>query len=96
MYPNPVLTKIVGEPSNASFKKLKTELYDNAMSVPSNRGGGAHGHLATIMAFAEYNGMIGLGNQWEDPVNPGITPTSSATTPPNSKSPTTTALSLPT
>jgi hypothetical protein len=73
-YPNPVLTKIVGEPSNASFKKLKTELYDNAMSVPSNRGGGAHGHLAIIMAFAEYDVMLGLGNQWEDPLNSGITP----------------------
>jgi hypothetical protein len=73
-YPNPVLTKIVGEPSNASFKKLKTELYDNAMSVPSNRGGGAHGHLAIIMAFAEYDVILGHGNQWEDPLNPNITP----------------------
>jgi hypothetical protein len=74
-YPNPVLTEIVGEPSNASFKKLKTDLYDNAMSVPSNHGACAHGHLATIMAFAKYNVMNGLlGSQWEDPVNPGITP----------------------
>jgi hypothetical protein len=73
-YPNLVLTKIVGEPLNASFKKLKTELYDNAMSVPSNGGGGAHGHLATIMAPAKYDVMVGLGGPWDDPVNPGITP----------------------
>jgi hypothetical protein len=73
-YPNPVLTKIVDEPSNASFKQLKTELYDNAMSVPSNRGGGAHGHLAIIMAFTQDGVMLGPGNQWEDPLNPGNTP----------------------
>jgi hypothetical protein len=75
-YPNRVLTKIVGKPSSASFKKLQTELYDNAMSIPSNcgGGGGAHGHLATIMALAEVNVMLGPGNQWEDPVNRGITP----------------------
>jgi hypothetical protein len=73
-YTNPVLTKIVGEPSSVLFEKLTIELYNNAMSVPSNRGGSAHGHLATIMASAEYDIMIGLGNQWEDPVNPGITP----------------------
>jgi hypothetical protein len=26
------------------------------------------------MAFAGYDVMISLGNQWEDPVNPAITP----------------------
>jgi hypothetical protein len=43
------------------------------MSVPSNQGGGAHSHLAIIMAQAEYNVMVGLGDLWDNPVNPGVT-----------------------
>jgi hypothetical protein len=44
------------------------------MSIPSNRGGAAHGHLAIIITFQKYDVMLAPGTQWEDPVNPGITP----------------------
>jgi hypothetical protein len=44
------------------------------MYIPSNQGGGAHVHLATIMAPDEYGGMVGIGNQWINPINPGIAP----------------------
>ena len=40
------LTKIHGEPTFESLKKIKDELKANASAVTSDLGGGANGHLA--------------------------------------------------
>ena len=49
-----VLTKIVGTPTYEDIKKIKDELKANAASVPSDLGGGAHGHLGLVLDATEY------------------------------------------
>lgn len=46
--PHPVLTNIRGKPTFITLDVLITEAYANAMSVPTNNGGGRHGHLGAI------------------------------------------------
>ena len=48
------LTKIHGEPTYDDLQNLHKQLKTNATSVPSNLGGGAHGHLGLILSAAEY------------------------------------------
>jgi hypothetical protein len=47
----PVLsTLIIGEPTFTSLKKLRREIYANALvAITSTRGGGTNGHLALVM-----------------------------------------------
>ena len=40
-----VLTKVNTSPTYESLKKIKNELKANAATVPSDLGGGGHGHL---------------------------------------------------
>jgi hypothetical protein len=54
-FPHSTLTKIVGKPSATSLLQLKKELYANARSVHSNRGGGNQGHLGAIMPADKYS-----------------------------------------
>ena len=49
------LTKIHGEPTFESIKKIKDELKANAMAVNSDLGGGRHGHLGLVLTQAEYS-----------------------------------------
>ena len=51
---HPALTKISGQPSNTSITLLTREIYANARTIPSLCGGGAHGHLGTVMSDANY------------------------------------------
>ena len=71
-YPHPTLTPIVGEPDFDTVQQLCAELYTNAMSVASDRGGGNHGHLALLMTQEEYTTTA--GNNFEPPINPGPNP----------------------
>jgi hypothetical protein len=48
-FPHRKLTKILGKPSNTSLQVLKRQLYDNAASIPSRRGGGAYGYLGIVL-----------------------------------------------
>ena len=68
------LTKLSQEeaPTAKSLQLLKKELYANARSVPSPRGGGAHGHLGAVMTVAGYATLAGPPQAWADPNNPGI------------------------
>jgi hypothetical protein len=54
VYPNPVLPKIDNEPTFDHMKITTRLLNDNAISIPSMEGGGAHGHLGIIMSQVEY------------------------------------------
>src|SRR5210317_1138257 len=52
-FPHPVLTRVIGKPTAVTLKILKKEIYANATSVFSNRGGGGLGHLGAVMDPAE-------------------------------------------
>ena len=49
-----IITKIHGEPSYDAIKRLHNELKANAGRVPSNLGGGMHGHLALVLSPTQY------------------------------------------
>ena len=40
-------------------KKIKNDLKINAAKVPSNSGGGQHGHLELVVTLAEYAAISG-------------------------------------
>ena len=44
------LTKIHGEPTFESIQTLQCEIIVNALSVYSDLGGGAHGHLGLVLS----------------------------------------------
>jgi len=71
-FTHPELTKIIGKPTNKSLKLLKKELYANAMSIPSTRGGGAHGHLGLVLSAADYLAIA--GQAFDLPAHPGAAP----------------------
>jgi hypothetical protein len=73
-FPHQTLTAIHGKPTPQALQRLKKELYANAMSVPSTRGGGQHGHLSLVMAPIDYELLDGAIN-FDPPIHPGQAPT---------------------
>jgi hypothetical protein len=71
-YPHPVLTPIIGDPTNASLTILKKQIYANAQAAHSARGGGAHGHISLVMSPAEYTALDAPA--FINPVDPGNQP----------------------
>ena len=71
-FPHPKLTPIQGKPTNASIKILKKEVYANARAIPSQRGGGKHGHLGLVMENLAYATVT--GKAWNLPEHPGPYP----------------------
>jgi hypothetical protein len=51
--------KIIGKSSNTSLQVLKHQLYNNATSVPSRHGDGAHGHLGIVLNTNWYLAVSG-------------------------------------
>jgi hypothetical protein len=72
-FPHGELTKVIGLPINASLQVLKSQLGNNAASVPSRHSGGAHGHLGIVMDAVEYM-AVSNNIPWIDPVHPGELP----------------------
>lgn len=72
VYPHPTVTPILEEPTFATLQTLIAELNTNAMAVPSNRGGGAHGHLTLLVQPANY--LLLAGVAFVPPPNPGPVP----------------------
>jgi hypothetical protein len=54
VFPHQEFTAILGEPTNATITKLKKQCFANLLSVRSDNGGGAHGHLGLGMTAAKY------------------------------------------
>jgi hypothetical protein len=73
VFPHGELPKIFGIPTNVSLHVLKSQLCDNAASVPSRRGGGAHSHLGIVMDAVNYM-TVSNNIPWVDPVHPGELP----------------------
>ena len=71
-FPHETLTPIVGKPTNTTLQLLQRQLFTNARSVPSTRGGGLHGHLAMVLSDADYLARAGV--PFEVPVHPGPPP----------------------
>jgi len=70
--PYPILTKIIGQPTNTSITLLTKEIYANALTIPSLRGGGAHGHLGFVMDATAYQQHSTTA--FALPAHPGATP----------------------
>jgi hypothetical protein len=54
LFVKPDLSPILGPPDYESLYLLNTDLRANAVSVHSNLGGGAHGHLGLVMTAQQY------------------------------------------
>jgi hypothetical protein len=74
--PHAQLTPIPGKPTAAAIRQLKKELYANARSIHSDRGGGLNGHLGLVMPTAAY--VIRAGAAFNEPNHPGIQPVHAA------------------
>ena len=61
----------MGCPDPLSLGILQGELYANAMSVPTELGGGLYGHLALIMPYADYAALEGA-IEFTIPAHPGV------------------------
>jgi hypothetical protein len=72
-FPHGKLTKILGKPTNTSLQVLKRQLYNNAASIPSRRGGGAHSHLGIVLEGDRYLAISG-NIAWSNPKHPGNSP----------------------
>jgi len=62
----------IGEPSPRAIRILQTELYANASAIPSDLGGGDHGHLGMLMPNAEYILISTGGAAYGIPVRPQV------------------------
>lgn len=71
-FPHPELSRIDGKPTNTGIQILQRELYTNARSVVSTRGGGVNGHLSLLMNPAAY--LARAGTPFEPPMHPGPAP----------------------
>ena len=63
------LTKIHGEPTFESIRKLHREVNINAQCVHSDLGGGAHGHLGLVLSPQEY--ALHSNAAYRRPTHPG-------------------------
>jgi len=70
-FPHATVTPIIGRPDPLSLGILQGELYANAISVPTELGGGSYGHLALVMPAAEYVTMDGA-IAYIAPAHPGV------------------------
>ena len=65
----PVIQKIHGEPDYAQLKNLKDKLKANAAKIPSDLGGGGHGHLGLVLSAIEYANVSAI--PYVRPLHPG-------------------------
>ena len=70
-FPHATLTPILGRPDPLSLGIIQGELYANAISVPTELGGGMYGHLALVMPVPEYIAMDGA-ILYTIPGHPGV------------------------
>ena len=63
------LTKVHDIPTYVILKRIKNELKTNAAKVPTDLGGGQHGHLGLVVTLAEYAAIS--GTPYDRPAHPG-------------------------
>ena len=64
-----ILTPIQGQPTYAGMKVIKDKMKANLISVATDLGGGANGHLGLMLTQAEYANVSLI--QYVRPVHPG-------------------------
>jgi len=69
---HPALTTIIDQPTNTSITLLTREIYANACTSRLLQGGGAHGHLGTMMDATEYLQLATIA--FALPAHPGTNP----------------------
>ncbi len=62
---------IDGKSTNTTLQLLQRQLFTNAHSMPSARGGGDHGHLALALVLSHVNYLARGGVLFVVPVHPG-------------------------
>ena len=73
LFPNPVLTPILGEPDHASIRVLQKQTNKNLSAIPSNLGGGLKGLVSLATSAEVYLTISGVA--FIPPSNPGTGPT---------------------
>eukprot|EP00543_Licmophora_paradoxa_P019171 CAMPEP_0202461942 /NCGR_PEP_ID=MMETSP1360-20130828/51764_1 /ASSEMBLY_ACC=CAM_ASM_000848 /TAXON_ID=515479 /ORGANISM="Licmophora paradoxa, Strain CCMP2313" /LENGTH=165 /DNA_ID=CAMNT_0049084215 /DNA_START=89 /DNA_END=583 /DNA_ORIENTATION=- len=76
VFPKAILTPIRGKPTITTVKTLTKELYANAASIYSTRGGGTSGHLSLMMNATTYLTRTSIA--FDEPIHPGAGPTHAA------------------
>ena len=71
LFGHPELSRIIGEPTTASLITLLAEVRDNAGSVQTDLGGGAHGHLGLVCTTNTYQALVPEAEPYVHPENPG-------------------------
>ena len=71
MFEHPDLSCIIGEPTTTTLITLLAEVRDNAGSVQTDLGGGAHGHLGLVCSPNTYQTLIPGAEPYVRPENPG-------------------------
>eukprot|EP00957_Ditylum_brightwellii_P098706 7518887-Ditylum_brightwellii.AAC.1 len=56
-FPHLTLQRVEGEPDYAAINTLMQQLYENAATIPSSLGGGAHGHIGLMMEPILYSSL---------------------------------------
>eukprot|EP00957_Ditylum_brightwellii_P188638 14360929-Ditylum_brightwellii.AAC.1 len=56
-FPHPTLQQIEGEPDYAAINIIMQQLYENAATIPSSLGGGAHGHIGLVIEPMLYSSL---------------------------------------
>ena len=75
------VTKIQGQPTDRTLTQLRRELTKIAASVPTNLGGGKHGHVGIVIPDAKYVLVSDGGVSFTVPAHPGHYPASASDDP---------------
>eukprot|EP00957_Ditylum_brightwellii_P063221 4798921-Ditylum_brightwellii.AAC.1 len=56
-FPHPTLQRVEGEPDYVAINTIIQQLYENAATILSSLGGGAHGHIRLVMEPTLYSSL---------------------------------------
>ena len=71
LFNHPELSRIIGEPTTALLITLLAEVRDNAGSIQTDLGGGAHGHLGLVCTPNTYQALVTEAEPYVCLENPG-------------------------
>ena len=71
-FPHPTITAFQEKPTYMNLLRFREKLIENAASVPSSLGSGAHSHSGLILPDAIY--FRDTGSNFVRPVFPGVIP----------------------
>eukprot|EP00957_Ditylum_brightwellii_P068451 5197096-Ditylum_brightwellii.AAC.1 len=71
-FSHPMVPKVSGEPTYESIHRIHKLLQENAVSMQSDLGGEAHGHLALVLTPGHYQQVT--GHIFVAPAYPGPNP----------------------